>query len=160
MGPSGDTRVTLDAGQIDNATIARAALVVDDDRATRFLLATTLLGAGIEVVEAANGSDALDLIAQGSFAAVVLDNHLPGMGGLEVLGQLRSRRETATLPVILISADDQVADRVKGLQGGANDYIVKPFDPDELVARVQAQLHWQSRWTSIIETHSQERSAI
>jgi EAL domain-containing protein (putative c-di-GMP-specific phosphodiesterase class I)/CheY-like chemotaxis protein len=151
---------TSELRHLEDLAVARAVLVVEDDQAVRTLLAITLMAAGMRVVEAGTGHEALDLIGRESFAAVVLDNHLPGLSGLEVLEHLRSRRETVTLPVILVSGDDEVADRVKGLQGGANDYIVKPFDPAELVARVQAQLHWQSRWTSIIETHSQERSAI
>jgi CheY-like chemotaxis protein len=135
-------------------------LVVDDDLATRRLLAATLRTADIEVVRAGSGLQALELMGHQSFAAVVLDIHMPGMSGLEVLRHLRSRPATATLPVILVTGDDRVADRVHGLEAGANDYIAKPFDPDELVARVRAQLRWNSLWVETIQSHQRERSVL
>src|SRR5207248_679440 len=84
-------------------------LVVDDERHSRELVAIALNGAGLEVVQATSGQQALDLLAVGTFGAVVLDNHMPGFTGLEVLRVLRSRRETVTLPVVLLTGDDSTA---------------------------------------------------
>src|SRR5436190_9297663 len=100
---------------------AAPVLVVDDDRRTRELMAMSLSGAGLDIVEAANGQQALDLLAMGSFCAVVLDNHMPGFTGLDVLRVLRARQETMTIPVILVTGDDQADDRIAGLRTGAND---------------------------------------
>src|SRR5436190_2636300 len=144
----------------DKAGAVAPVLVVDDDRASRELMALTLATAGMEVVQAAGGHQALDLLSLGSFSAVVLDNHMPGFSGLDVLRVLRSRSETQTLPVLLVTGDDAAGDRVEGLRTGASDYIVKPFDPDELVARVEAQLRTQTLWTDVVEAHRRERQAI
>jgi EAL domain-containing protein (putative c-di-GMP-specific phosphodiesterase class I)/CheY-like chemotaxis protein len=135
-------------------------LVVDDDRRTREVMAMALVAAGIEVVEATGGGHALELLAIGNFAAVVMDNHMPGVSGLDVLRSLRQQPETATLPVILVTGDDGTDERVAGLRTGASDYVVKPFDPDELVARVESQLRTQALWTGMIAAHHQERAAI
>jgi EAL domain-containing protein (putative c-di-GMP-specific phosphodiesterase class I)/DNA-binding response OmpR family regulator len=139
---------------------AAPVLVVDDDRADRFLLATSLSTAGFETVEVSSGQRALELLAHGTFAAVLLDLNMPGMSGLQVLEVIRTTRATRTLPVILVTAQDEVADRVKGLSAGATDYIVKPFEPDELVARVTAQLRGQDAWAEVVESHLRERAAI
>ncbi|MDQ1401859.1 MAG: hypothetical protein QOG03_175 [Actinomycetota bacterium] len=139
---------------------AAPVLVVDDDRADRFLLATSLSTAGFETVEVSSGRRALELLAHGTFAAVLLDLNMPGMSGLEVLEAIRTQRATRTLPVILVTAQDEVADRVKGLSAGATDYIVKPFEADELVARVTAQLRGQAAWADVVESHLRERAAI
>jgi EAL domain-containing protein (putative c-di-GMP-specific phosphodiesterase class I)/DNA-binding response OmpR family regulator len=135
-------------------------LVVDDDRADRFLLATSLSTAGFETVEVSTGRRALELLSHGTFSAVLLDLNMPGMSGLEVLGAIRTHRATLTLPVILVTSADDVAERVRGLSAGATDYIVKPFDADELVARVTAQLRGQSAWAEVVESHLRERAAI
>jgi EAL domain-containing protein (putative c-di-GMP-specific phosphodiesterase class I)/DNA-binding response OmpR family regulator len=139
---------------------AGPVLVVDDDHHSRDLMALSLSLAGLEVVQAASGQQALDLVASGTFAAVVLDNQMPGFSGLEVVRVLRDRRETATMPIILVTADDGPGDRVAGLGTGASDYIVKPFEPDELGARVRAQLRTQALWGEMIDAHRRERRAI
>lgn len=135
-------------------------LVVDDDSAVRWLFARTLERAGLQAVEAAGGRDALDLISQRAFSAVLLDNHMPGMSGLDLIRELRSRPESATLPIILITGSSNVADRVTGLQAGASDYLAKPVDLYELVARVKAQLREQQAWLHVVEGHLRERAAI
>lgn len=135
-------------------------LIVDDERSMRQLLAAALNLAGFRTVEAANGQQALDLLRQQRFSAVLLDNRMPEMSGLDVLVLLRARADSRTLPVILVTGDDEVADRVRGLQAGADDYVVKPFHPDELVARVRAQLRGQRAWAETIERQLRERSAI
>lgn len=135
-------------------------LIVDDHPTSRRLLAATLGRAGLETVEASSGPEALELIAYGSFAAVVLDNHMPGMSGIDVIERLRARAATRTLPVILVTADSSDDERLRGLHAGADDYIVKPFKPDELVARVEVQLRGQAAWTEVVESHLRERAAI
>jgi EAL domain-containing protein (putative c-di-GMP-specific phosphodiesterase class I)/CheY-like chemotaxis protein len=135
-------------------------LVVDDEEAIRFLVAFNLTDAGIEVVEASSGEQALDLIRQGTFSAVVLDNRMPGMSGVELIRLLRSDRASRTLPVILVTAADQVDDRVAGLQAGANDYLTKPFEPSELVARVRALVRGREAWLDVVESHLRDRAAI
>lgn len=142
------------------ATTTKPVLVVDDDSTTRLLMVRSLSAAGIETVEASSGDQALSLIDQTSFAAVLLDNQMPGSGGIEVLASLRTRPETRTLPVILVTADGEVVDRVRGLEAGANDYVVKPFKPAELVARVDAQLREQAAWEEVIDGHLRKRAAV
>lgn len=135
-------------------------LVVDDDRVARHLAASALAAAGVETVEAVTGRQALDLLAHGTFAAVLLDNHMPGLSGLDVLGAIRAEPATRTLPVLLVTADEDVTDRVRGLRAGASDYLVKPYDPDELVARVEAHLENQTAWSEVVESHLAQRAAM
>lgn len=112
-------------------------LVVDDDPTVREVVARYLERAGHEVLVAADGLQALELVASGSPDLVVLDLMLPGLDGLEVCRQLR---ETTPVPVIVLSARGAETDRIVGLEVGADDYVAKPFSPRELVLRVQAVL--------------------
>jgi two-component system, OmpR family, phosphate regulon response regulator PhoB len=112
-------------------------LVVDDDRTSRVLARAALEHDGFDVVEAAEGSDALDVLARDQTDLVVLDVNLPAMGGFEVLAKVRLRH---SLPVIMLTGRDSETDRVLGLELGADDYIVKPFSPRELASRVRAVL--------------------
>jgi EAL domain-containing protein (putative c-di-GMP-specific phosphodiesterase class I)/DNA-binding NarL/FixJ family response regulator len=134
--------------------------VVDDESAIRYLIAFNLSDAGIEVVEASSGRQALDLISQGTFSAVVLDSRMPGMSGVDLIRLLRTDKTTRTLPIILVTGADQVDERVEGLQAGADDYLTKPFDAAELVARVRALLRGREAWLDVVEAHLQERAAI
>jgi two-component system response regulator MprA len=113
-------------------------LVVDDDRALRDVLRRALGLAGYEVRLAETGSDALAEVAGGAPDAVVLDIGLPDIDGLEVCRLLR--REGNRVPVLMLTARDAVSDRIDGLDAGADDYLVKPFDIDELKARLRALL--------------------
>ena len=126
----------------------------------RQLIAAALNLAGFKTVEAATGRQALELMREQRFGVVLLDNRMPEMSGLDVLVLLRARTDSRTLPVILVTGDDEVDERVRGLQAGADDYVVKPFHPDELVARVRAQLRGQRAWAENVERHLRERSAI
>jgi two-component system response regulator MprA len=113
-------------------------LVVDDDRALRDVLRRTLSLAGYEVLLAETGAQALSEVSSGVPDAVVLDVGLPDIDGLEVCRLLR--REGNRVPVLMLTARDAVSDRIDGLDAGADDYLVKPFDIDELKARLRALL--------------------
>jgi len=113
-------------------------LVVDDDRAVREALRRTLALAGYEVELAGDGEQALEQVVQAVPDAVVLDVGLPGIDGLEVCG--RVRRLGSRVPILILTARDAVADRIDGLDAGADDYMVKPFDVGELKARLRALL--------------------
>jgi two-component system response regulator MprA len=113
-------------------------LVVDDDRALRDVLRRALTLAGYDVRQADSGASALSEIAASVPDAVVLDVGLPDIGGLEVCRLLR--REGNRVPVLMLTARDAVSDRIDGLDAGADDYLVKPFDIDELKARLRALL--------------------
>jgi two-component system OmpR family response regulator len=111
-------------------------LVVEDDSVLRDGLSRSLRNAGYAVETADDGQLADQLLSVHSFDLVVLDLGLPGLDGLEVLRRLR--RRAATFPVLILTARDSVADRVNGLDVGADDYLVKPFELAELEARVRA----------------------
>lgn len=113
-------------------------LVVDDDRAVREALRRALTLGGYEVQVADGGEQALELIAQAVPDTVVLDLGLPGIDGLEVCRRIR--RLGNRVPILIVTARDAVADRIDGLDVGADDYMVKPFDVGELKARVRALL--------------------
>ena len=113
-------------------------LVVEDEPALVTMLRYNLEREGFEVSEAADGEEALLRIAEDKPDLVLLDWMLPLVSGLEVCRRLRRSPQTRTLPVILLTARGEEADRVRGLENGADDYIVKPFSPSELVARVRA----------------------
>jgi DNA-binding response OmpR family regulator len=113
-------------------------LVVEDDSAIRQGLVDTLRFAGYETLEAANGKDGLALAMRGNFDLLLLDLILPYMSGFDILKAVREARHT--LPVIILTARGEEADRVQGLSLGADDYVVKPFSVRELLARVEAVL--------------------
>jgi two-component system, OmpR family, response regulator MprA len=112
--------------------------VVEDDRAVRDALRRALTLASYEVVAVQDGDAALDEIAQAPPDVVILDLGLPGIDGLEVCR--RARMLGNRVPILMLTARDAVADRVDGLDAGADDYMVKPFDVGELKARVRALL--------------------
>ncbi len=113
-------------------------LVVDDDRAVREALRRTLTLAGYEVEVAEDGERALEQIVQAVPDAVVLDVGLPGIDGLEVCR--RVRRLGNRVPILILTARAEVNDRIDGLDVGADDYMIKPFDVGELKARLRALL--------------------
>jgi two-component system response regulator MprA len=113
-------------------------LVVDDDRAVREALRRALTLGGYEVREAQDGAQALDMVAAELPDAVVLDLGLPGIDGLEVCRRLRQLENR--VPILILTARDAVSDRIEGLDEGADDYLVKPFDVGELKARLRALL--------------------
>jgi two-component system response regulator MtrA len=113
-------------------------LLVEDDDALAEGLARQLRRAGFEVERVANGDAALE-VALARFDLAILDLMLPGTYGLDVLKRWRAREDGA-LPVVLLTARDHTADKVRGLSLGADDYVTKPFYPEELVARIHARL--------------------
>ena len=135
-------------------------LLVDDDATVRRFFLRALTRAGFEVVEAHDGPDGMARIAEHLPSVVVLDNRMPGMSGLDVLDELRRDPHTQTLPVILVTAQGEIQERVVGLGAGANDYVTKPVHPDELVARVRAQLRGQVAWREAIERAWHDRAAV
>ena len=110
-------------------------LIVDDEERILIFLKAKLRVAGYDVVVARNGAEALECVQVQQLDLVVLDLIMPQMDGLETLRRLRS---FSALPVIVLSARDADIDKIKGLQLGADDYLAKPFNPDELVARIEA----------------------
>jgi len=113
-------------------------LVVDDDAGLRTALRRVLASHGFEVEVAEDGAEALSRMRTRSFDVLVLDVMMPGSDGIEVCEQLRAGG--ADIPVLMLTARDAVRDRVAGLEAGADDYLVKPFANEELVARVRALL--------------------
>jgi two-component system phosphate regulon response regulator PhoB len=115
-------------------------LVVDDEPHIVALVAYHLAKAGYRVTTAANGPDALTIANRERPALVVLDLMLPGMSGFDVLKKLRGRDHTRDVAVLMLTARREEPDRIEGLALGADDYLVKPFSPQELVLRVKAIL--------------------
>ena len=112
-------------------------LVVDDEPDIVALVVYHLAKAGFKISTASNGADALRMAQQDKPALVVLDLMLPGMSGLEVLDQLRADEAGQDIAVLLLPARREEPDRIKGLSSGADDYLTKPFSPQELVLRVR-----------------------
>jgi two-component system response regulator MprA len=128
-------------------------LVADDERAVRESLRRALVLEGYDVELASGGREALDSVGAGRADVVVLDVLMPDIDGLEVCRRLR--QEGDRVPVLMLTARDAVSDRVEGLEAGADDYLVKPFDLDELIARLRALL----RRTLGTDDHDQLRFA-
>ncbi len=112
-------------------------LVVDDEPMVREVASTYLVREGFEVAEAADGTEALDRMSAESFDLIVLDVMLPEIDGFSVLTRIR---RTSDVPVVLLTARADESDRLLGLELGADDYVVKPFSPRELAARVRTIL--------------------
>ncbi len=121
-----------------NSSSAATILVVDDDRAIRESLDRALALEGYRVIAASDGAQALDLVAAHNPAVVVLDLMMPNVDGLTVCRRLRARRDRT--PILMLTARTETSDRVSGLDAGADDYLAKPFDLDELLARIRALL--------------------
>ena len=115
----------------------RQVLVVEDDPAIRHAVSSTLILSGYEVVEADNGLAAMKVLSDQQFDVIVLDMMLPGLSGMDILRELRG---TISTPIIAVTARSLLENRVEGLNLGADDYLVKPFDLDELLARIAALL--------------------
>src|SRR5712691_6523301 len=111
-------------------------LLVEDDRDLRRFLSKAFREVGYAIAEAESGDRALDRALDGTYSCIVLDVMLPGRDGFSVVEELRQRG--VFTPVLLLTAKDELESRVRGLEGGADDYLTKPFDLSELIARVHA----------------------
>ena len=115
-------------------------LVVEDEPAQREVLAYNLEAEGFAVSRAQNGEEALLLVDEDVPDIIVLDWMMPNLSGIEVCRRLKIRPETRSIPVIMLSARSEEVDKVRGLETGADDYVVKPYSVIELMARVRSQL--------------------
>jgi len=115
-------------------------LVVEDEPAQREVLSYNFEAEGFRVTQASNGEEALMLVEEAAPDVIVLDWMLPNVSGIEVCRRLKMRPETRSVPIIMLSARSEEVDRVRGLETGADDYMIKPYSLVELVARVRTQL--------------------
>lgn len=122
----------------------KTILIVEDEEAIARVLAAYLKKAGFHTERAGDGQSALELFHRSPPSLVLLDIMLPDTDGFELLQTIRAK---SSCPVIMLTARDAIGDRLSGLNGGADDYMTKPFVPEEVVARVQAVLRRPSQWT-------------
>lgn len=120
--------------------MAAKILIVEDEESLVTLLTYNLQAEGYSVVHTASGTDALMVLQEERPDLIILDWMLPGLAGIEICRQIRARPETRALPIIMLTARGEEGDRIRGLQTGADDYVVKPFSVSELLARVKALL--------------------
>ncbi len=141
-------------------------LVVDDTPTNRFVLSKLLTKTGYQVYEAQDGSTAVALALKHRPTVILLDIMMPGMDGYAVCAQLRSQPETATIPIIFLSALDAPFDKVQAFQNGAADYVTKPFQAEEVLARVRHQIalqvdrQVQQRQHQALEQKVEERTQL
>ena len=122
---------------MSDQAVAKPLLIVDDDKELCTLLAERLSEDGFSVHAVHDGREGLDRAASGAYALVILDVMLPHKGGMQVLKELRA---LSSVPVLMLTARGEDIDRILGLEIGADDYLPKPFNPRELVARIKAIL--------------------
>ena len=115
-------------------------LIVEDEPAQRAMLSYNIQAAGFRTATAAGGEEALIVVEEQQPDLILLDWMLPQVSGIEVCRQLKARAQTRAIPVIMVSARSEESDRIRGLDTGADDYIVKPYSIDELIARLRANL--------------------
>jgi two-component system phosphate regulon response regulator PhoB len=117
-----------------------SVLVVEDELAQREVLAYNLEAEGFRVSRAGDGEEALILVDEEAPDIIVLDWMMPNLSGIEVCRRLKTRPDTRSIPIIMLSARSEEVDKVRGLETGADDYVVKPYSVVELMARVRTQL--------------------
>jgi two-component system chemotaxis response regulator CheY len=132
-------------------------LIADDDPVQRWLLRENLSQSGYEVIETANGQAAWDVLQDGTAQVVVTNWMMPGIDGLDLIRQIRAACLERYIYVILLTARDTKIDIVDGLEAGADDYLVKPFDPNELLARVAISKRILQLEASLREARDHER---
>ncbi|MFN3846971.1 MAG: phosphate regulon transcriptional regulator PhoB [Paracoccaceae bacterium] len=121
-------------------TTQPVVLLVEDEPAQREVLAYNLEAEGFRVVQAGNGEDALMLVDEDTPDIIILDWMMPELSGIEVCRRLKIRPETRAIPIIMLSARAEEVDRIRGLETGADDYVIKPYSVLELMARARVQL--------------------
>lgn len=135
-------------------------LVADDDDRVAGLFALALRRGGYEVLRARDGIEALEIIARQPVGLLVLDSRMPRLAGPGVIDALRKDPATERLPIIMVTAEADVDARVRGLDAGADDYLAKPVDIDELVARVRTHLRSKTVWSNAHRRELEERERI
>ncbi len=136
-----DTKAPAPAGAFARREAMKpTVLVVEDEEALSTLLRYNLEKEGYNVVTTADGEEAAMLVRESEPDLILLDWMLPGLSGIELCRRFRSRAETRNLPIVMITARGEEADRIRGLDTGADDYITKPFSTTELMARIRAVL--------------------
>jgi EAL domain-containing protein (putative c-di-GMP-specific phosphodiesterase class I)/CheY-like chemotaxis protein len=135
-------------------------LVVDDEESVRRLYVTALRRAGYATLEAEDGTAALEVIRSQPVGLLLIDNHMPGMSGMDVIERVREEGATRTLPAILITGSGDLPNRVRGLEIGANDYVVKTTHLSEILARVRAQIRASTAWTEALAQQVEERARV
>ncbi len=123
---------------------AQCILVIEDEAAIRDMLSFTLTAANYKVIEAPNAEQGWQLLLEHQPDCVLLDWMLPGVSGVSLARRIRQHEQTRATPIIMLTAKGEENDQVQGFEAGADDYVVKPFSPRALVARVQAILRRQS----------------
>lgn len=129
---------------------AAFVLVVDDDPLARAAAAHVLSAAGLATIEASSGPEALEVLSERHIAAVLVDQTMPGMTGLDLTDRIRSIPSLRLVPVLFLSADDRPEIRLAALRTGATDFMVKPVPFDEMVARVLSQLEISTQWQATV----------
>ncbi len=122
-------------------SLAATVLVIDDDADMRDILTRTLGSAGYRVLTAATGILGLEAAAAHAVDVILLDVMMPGMDGLAVCAELHKHERTRSVPVILLTAKDDVATRAAGMRLGVSEYVTKPVNIHEVLSRVRSQLH-------------------
>lgn len=135
-------------------------LVADDDPAMRTFLQSALQREGFETISAVNGREAIAQIRQHDVAVLVMDVQMPVLDGLHALREIRADSRSRTLPVILVTASHGEADRIRGLESGADDLLAKPVAVKELAARVRAQIRARAAWTRELERGREHRRRL
>lgn len=132
-------------------------LIVEDDKNISTLEKDYLEVAGYEVIVEKNGNAGLKTALENDFSLIILDIMLPGIDGFELCKQIRLKKN---MPIILVSAKNEEIDKIKGLKLGADDYVVKPFSPAELVARVNAHIERYELLTAAIEENTPKEKSV
>jgi EAL domain-containing protein (putative c-di-GMP-specific phosphodiesterase class I)/DNA-binding response OmpR family regulator len=137
---------------------APVVLVADDDGSIRALYVRALTRAGLDVVEAADGIEALEVLARTPVSLILLDHSMPRMTGREVVERVRADERTATIPIILVTGSSAGSDPVLALEAGADDYVSKTTSIQELVARVRARLRTKVAWADVLSRELDQRA--
>ncbi|ANS51818.1 DeoR family transcriptional regulator [Bacillus thuringiensis] len=124
-------------------------LIVDDDKAIRNLIAAYLGNEGMEIHKVEDAITALKLLEEKEFDLILLDIMMPNMDGIEACMEIRGKRN---IPIIMLSAKSEDIDKIQGLASGADDYLSKPFNPLELIARVKSQLRRFKKYNTYIDS--------